>query len=126
MRKRDERPALRAGIAWAEHAGTTPLAAALEDSEWLARLGGNLPPNPAVQLQQAVRLSPSAYRESTREVVENLRAGRVVILDLATSEHETAARLIDFCSAFTLATRGLMQQLTSTVLVLTPPSSSAS
>nr|WP_281400903.1 cell division protein SepF [Amycolatopsis umgeniensis] len=76
-------------------------------------------------MQQAVRITPSVYRESTRQVVDNLQAGRVVILDLAASEHETAARLIDFCSAFTLATRGLMQQLTSTVIVLTPPAGAA-
>jgi FtsZ-interacting cell division protein YlmF len=44
----------------------------------------------------------------------------VVVLDLAGTTPETAARLIDYCSGFTRAARSLVQQLSSTVLVLTP------
>ncbi|MEV0703182.1 cell division protein SepF [Saccharopolyspora sp. NPDC050389] len=117
-----ERPALRADVAWVRQDDATRVTTAHEDSDWLASLGGSPPPNPAVHLQQAVRVSPSTYRESARQVHESLQRGRVVILDLAGTDESTAARLIDFCSAITLASRGVLQQLSSTVLLITPHS----
>jgi hypothetical protein len=96
------------------------LKAAVEDSEWLAALSGNPPPNPTVQLQDAIRINPLAYRESAKNIREGLGLGRVVILDFAGTDEETAARLVDFCSAMTLASGGVLQQLSSTVLILTP------
>jgi SepF-like predicted cell division protein (DUF552 family) len=119
-RRQGERPVLRSNVPWVGGDGATSLTAALEDSQWLASTSGAQPPSAAVHLQQAVHIGPSSYREAAREISESLTAGRVVVLDLAGTTPETAARLIDYCSGFTRATRSLVQQLSSTVLVLTP------
>ncbi|MGW5723501.1 cell division protein SepF [Amycolatopsis sp. NPDC003865] len=119
-RRTDDRPVLRSDVSWVGPDGTSSLDAALQDSEWLAATGGGRPPGAAVHLQQAVRVNPASYREAAREIAESLLAGRVVVLDLAGTTPETAARLIDYCSGFTRAARSLVQQLSSTVLVLTP------
>lgn len=120
--RRAEQPPLRANVQGAFRDGATRLTAALEDSDWLAALGSSPPPNAAVHLQQAARVNPSTYRESARQIHESLRHGRVVILDLASTDEQVAARLIDFCSATMLASNGVLQQLASTVLILTPHS----
>lgn len=122
LSRRPGQPAFRVDVPWVARGGANRLTSALEDSEWLASLAGSPPPNPAVHLQQAVRITPTAYRESARQVRESLQRGRVVILDLAGADEDIAARLIDFCSAITLATNGVLQQLSSTVLLLTPHS----
>ncbi|MBA8927521.1 FtsZ-interacting cell division protein YlmF [Kutzneria viridogrisea] len=113
---------LRADLPRARSEDTMRLTAALEDSEWLASLYASPPPDPAVHLQQAVRINPVSYREAARQIRDSLHDGRLVILDFAGADEELAARLIDFCSATTLATRGLLQQISSTVLLVTPHS----
>ncbi|HEX6359211.1 cell division protein SepF [Actinophytocola sp.] len=122
FRHRLEQPSLHVNVPWVSRDGTSRLTAALEDAEWLASLAGNPPPNPAVHLQQAARINPTNYRESARQVRESLQRGHVVLLDLAGADEDTAVRLIDFCSAITLALNGVIQQLSSTVLLLTPHS----
>ncbi|WP_410659611.1 cell division protein SepF [Amycolatopsis sp. lyj-112] len=92
----------------------------LQDAEWLASLESEPPPDPVVHLAQAVRVNPSTFRESAQQVRESFRVGRVVILDLAGTEESTAVRLVDFCSAMTLTSRGTLHRLSSTVLLLTP------
>lgn len=119
-RRQPSRPPLRSPAPWVGADAASSVTAALEDLEWLASASGSLPPSAAVHLQQAVHIGPSSYREAAREISESLLAGRVVVLDLAGAAPETAARLIDYCSGFTRATRSLVQQLSSTVLVLTP------
>ncbi|MCR6484574.1 cell division protein SepF [Amycolatopsis sp. OK19-0408] len=119
-RRPKERPIPRPGVSRVGGDDTTTLTAALEDSEWLASTSGAQPPSAAVHLQQAVHIGPSSYREAARELSESLLAGRVVVLDLAGTTPDTAARLVDYCSGFTRATRTLVQQLSSTVIVLTP------
>jgi hypothetical protein len=120
--RRTEQRVLRADVPWVGRDGPNRLVTALEDAEWLASLVANPPPNPAVHLQQAARINPTSYRESARQVRESLQRGHVVLVDLASADEDTAARLIDFCSAITLALHGVIQQLSSTVLLLTPHS----
>jgi SepF-like predicted cell division protein (DUF552 family) len=122
LQRRPTQATLKADVPWIRQDGAAKLTAAFEDSEWLATLSGSPPPNPAVHLQQAVHLSPSTYRESARQITESLQHGRVVILDLAGTSEDIALRLIDFCSATSLASRGVIQQLSSTVLLVTPHS----
>ncbi|HWO64086.1 MAG TPA: cell division protein SepF [Umezawaea sp.] len=113
---------LRANLPRTRVDDSTRLTAALEDAESLASLYASPPPDPAVHLQQAVSICPVSYRESARQIRESLQSGRLVILDLAGVDEELAARLVDFCSATTIASRGLLQQISSTVLLVTPHS----
>jgi SepF-like predicted cell division protein (DUF552 family) len=100
--------------------GAGRVAAVMADAEELASLEAGLPVDPVVHLQQAVRLTPSGYRDAARQISEHFRAGHVVIVDLATVEENVASRLVDFCSGTTLGSRGLFYQVSSTVLLLTP------
>ncbi|WP_369800674.1 cell division protein SepF [Alloactinosynnema sp. L-07] len=77
-------------------------------------------PDPIVHLQQAVRLSPTQYRDGARGVHEHFRAGRVVILDLTSVEERTALRFVDFSIGLILGSRGTFFQVSSTVILLTP------
>ncbi|WP_442860952.1 cell division protein SepF [Amycolatopsis sp. CA-230715] len=96
------------------------IAQSLDDAEWLASIEAEPPPDPVVHLTQAVHVAPSTFRESAQQVRESFRIGRVVILDIAATEESTAVRLVDFCGAMVLASRGTLHRLSSTVLLLTP------
>lgn len=97
------------------------LAQSLQDADWLATLEAHPAPDPVVHLQQAIQVHPSTFRESTQKIREQFRVGRVIILDLADTEEEMAVRLVDFCSAMTLASHGVLYRLSSSVLLITPP-----
>lgn len=100
--------------------GGSSLVSALEDAEGLSSFEATSPGDPLVHLQQAVQVSSSNYREAAQKILESYRAGRVVIVDLSTTKGTVSVRLIDFCSAMTLISRGSFFQISSTALVLTP------
>ncbi|WP_417999976.1 cell division protein SepF [Kibdelosporangium phytohabitans] len=80
-------------------------AVSVKEAEHLASLESAQPPDPVVHLQQAVRIKPTTHRESAHQICENYRSGHVVIVDLASTDEVTAARLGDFCSGMITASR---------------------
>lgn len=101
-------------------ANTGKVSLSIADAEALIPSEATTSADPIVHLQQAVRISPDQYRDAVRDIGEHYGTGRVVIVDLAVVDENTAVRLVDFCSGLTLGSNGTFFQVSTTVLLLTP------
>ncbi|MBW4721471.1 cell division protein SepF [Saccharothrix obliqua] len=103
----------------AQHAGDS-VGTAIAEVEALTGRGGGPPPDATVHLGETVRLTPTDHRDAEWHVVEHLRAGHVVIIDLSALDETAATRLVEFCGGFTLGGGGTFFQISGTVVLLTP------
>lgn len=101
------------------HAGDS-VATTIAEVETLTGQGGGPPADATVHLGETIRLMPTDHRDAEWQVVEHLRAGHVVIVDLSALEEEPATRLVEFCGGFTLGGGGTFFQISGTVVLLTP------
>lgn len=101
------------------HAGDS-VATAIAEVEALTGRGGGPPADATVHLGETIRLTPTEHRDAEWQIVEHLRAGHVVIVDLSTLDEDAATRLVEFCGGFTLGGGGTFFQISGTVVLLTP------
>lgn len=101
------------------HTGDS-VATAIAEVEALTGRGGGPPADATVHLAETIRLTPTEHRDAEWHVVEHLRAGNVVIVDLSTLDEDAATRLVEFCGGFTLGGGGTFFQISGAVVLLTP------
>jgi hypothetical protein len=93
---------------------------ALDDAVALNAFSVHARSDPSVRLHEAVRFEPKTFDSAVRDVLQVLRAGRVVSVDVALMEESQAVRLVDFCSGMTAMSSGWMFRVTNNVVILTP------
>ncbi|WP_433261647.1 cell division protein SepF [Actinosynnema sp. CS-041913] len=95
------------------------VATAITEVEALTGRGGGPPADATVHLGETIRLTPTEPRDAEWHVVEHLRAGHVVIVDLSALDEDAATRLVEFCGGFTMGGGGTFFQISGAVVLLT-------
>ena len=69
---------------------------------------------------KVVVLKMNAFDESCRQVVENLKNNKPLIINIEDMDREEARRTIDFISGAAYARRGAFRKISDGILLLTP------
>ena len=101
------------GSADMDPAYTAPAAATPQDGGRMVNMGSS-----AAQLQ-VVLVMPDRF-ENVRDVAENLRCRKAVLLNLEKTEYPVARRIVDFMSGCAFALDGKLKKVASNTYLLTP------
>lgn len=95
---------------------------AAREAEAISSAGAYPQKDPTVRLREAVRITPTTYELAAREIGEQFRDGKPVLLDLTEMRDDEAMRLVDFSAGLAFMSGSWVDRVTSRVLMLTPSS----
>ncbi|MFF0379832.1 cell division protein SepF [Actinoplanes missouriensis] len=73
-----------------------------------------------IRLTDNFRCLPHDYEDAVRRIAQNYCAAHVVSVDLSKVDHQSAIRIVEFCSGLCTARSGWMFRVSEFVIVLTP------